>query len=130
MPSLPALAPGDASRDHDVSKELRVPGSAPRQARGGLSLSSLDCARDDPELVEGSKAGVRGAGCGIRRPGSVCRKRQDIGGGVLVTVLRIEFVNVGISDERDGYVATNARRAHGRQPACESAVPHGTAAAV
>jgi protein ImuB len=37
----------------------RDPGSIPREPRDGLSLSPLDRARDDSELVEGSKAGIR-----------------------------------------------------------------------
>ena len=44
---------------------------APRPARGTLSTSSLDWARDDPELAEGSKGArerVGGAG-GAKPPG-------------------------------------------------------------
>jgi dipeptidyl aminopeptidase/acylaminoacyl peptidase len=41
----------------DVPQVVVMDARAPRQARGALSLSSLDSARDDPEALEGSKGG-------------------------------------------------------------------------
>src|SRR4029453_5668234 len=42
-----------------LMKPVRDPGPGPRRARDALSLSSLDLARDDPEVLEGSKGGTR-----------------------------------------------------------------------
>src|SRR6185503_2738421 len=40
-------------------RAINIADCALRQAQGGLRLSSLDVARDDPEALEGSKAGLR-----------------------------------------------------------------------
>src|SRR6185295_15495372 len=48
-----------APSDIRTRSEIRTPQSGPREPQAALSLSPLDFARDDPEVLEGSKGGIQ-----------------------------------------------------------------------
>jgi hypothetical protein len=124
MPAVARLTPRDARRDDDVAEE---PGFAVRPSavrRTTLSPSALDGARDDRELIEGSKKR------GSRFEGGTRLECQNVRRSILPPVLSIESADVPIAYERDHDVTANACGGDTGQPPGETAVADRTPAAI
>jgi len=92
---------------------------------GRARLTTGDAAGDD-DVTQKSGFG----GSGTRAFGRGRGERQDVGCRVLVTVLPVELTDPGVTEERDGHLTAQARRADPDQPSGKVTVPNRTATTV
>jgi hypothetical protein len=113
VPKLTRLAPRHAFRYHDVAEKPRLEARDPTP----LAATASGSTGPAPRLAN--------CRCGFPR-----LKGQHVRGFVFPAVSIIELLDVTVSNERDGNVATQARRRDRGKPPGQSSIGYGTAAAV